>query len=174
MSKILRTFLLTTALLLALADARAQATNLLVSQVPVAPGSNGSAFSTQPKVTLRDGANATVTTDSTTVVTMTVSRNATVVGTATATCASGVATFSGVGIAGLTGATYTLTFTSTGASGGLSVDQNIVNSAAAGPASQLVITAIPSFAVNGAAFGFDLNPTPNYLKVAKWIYDLPG
>ena len=61
MSKILHSFLLTAALLLALADARAQATNLLVSQVPVAPGSNGSAFSTQPKVTLRDGANATVT-----------------------------------------------------------------------------------------------------------------
>lgn len=152
MSKILHSFLLTAALLLALADARAQATNLFVSQVPVAPASNGSVFSTQPKVTLRDGANATVTTDSTTVVTMTVSRNATVVGTATATCASGVATFSGVGISGLTSATYTLTFTSSGASGGLSVNQNIVNSAAAGPASRVMLSTYPGVAVNGSSF----------------------
>ena len=152
MSKILHSFLLTAALLLALADARAQATNLLVSQVPVAPGSNGSAFSTQPKVTLRDGANATVTTDSTTVVTMTVSRNATVVGTATATCASGVATFSGVGISGLTSATYTLTFTSSGASGGLSVNHNVVNSSAAGTASRVMLSTYPGVAVGGSSF----------------------
>lgn len=71
----------------------------------------GAAFTTQPVVVIRDSAGNTVTSDSTSVVTLTVSSGATVVGTATATAASGVATFSTVGLSG-PAASYTLTFSS--------------------------------------------------------------
>ena len=72
----------------------------------------GAAFTTQPVVAIRDAAGNTVTSGAS-VVTMTVSAGGTVVGTATRTAVSGVATFSGVGLSG-TAATYTLTFAASG------------------------------------------------------------
>lgn len=84
MTKILRSTFLLIALLGVCAKALAigQATQLVVTQVPVLPTNNGAVFSTQPVVTLKDASNLVVTTDSTTVVTMTVGRNAQTVGTA--------------------------------------------------------------------------------------------
>jgi hypothetical protein len=73
---------------------------------------SGAAFTTQPVVAVRDAGGTTVTGDNSTVVTMTVSLGATVVGTATATAVGGVATFTDVGISGTAGTAYTLTFAS--------------------------------------------------------------
>ncbi len=74
---------------------------------------SGSAFTTQPVITLRD-AFGNALTNSTASVTMTVSGNGTTVGTTTVNAVAGVATFSGVGISGTAGTPYTLTFVSDG------------------------------------------------------------
>ena len=126
-----------------------------------AGAASGAAFTTQPVVRKLTSGNVLDTSDSTTVVTMTVSRGASIVGTATKTMVAGVATFSGAGVSGFWGKTYTITYTP---ASGDPVTQTIAPTV--GAAAQLVITAYPTFAVNGSAFGFDLNPTPNYLKVA--------
>jgi hypothetical protein len=73
---------------------------------------SGAIFATQPVVAVRDAAGNTVATDNSTVVTMTVSTGATVVGIATATASSGVATFDTVGVSGTAGTSYMLTFAS--------------------------------------------------------------
>jgi len=108
----------------------------------------GAAFTTQPVVTVRDGAGNTVTSDNSTVVTMTVNAGATTVpATATATAAGGVATFSGVGITGTAGTAYTLTY----AAGTLtSATQSITP--VFGPATKLTLTTQAAGAVSGAAF----------------------
>jgi len=82
---------------------------------------NGTPFLTQPVVAIRDAGGNTLTGDSTSVVTMTTS--ATVVGTASATAVGGIARFTGVGVTGTAGASYTLTFSSPGM---LSATQTVV------------------------------------------------
>ena len=72
-----------------------------------------SAFTTQPQITIQDSNNNTVTTSSA-IVTATVSAGGTLVGTTTATASSGVATFTGLGVDGIIGTTYTITYTSVG------------------------------------------------------------
>jgi hypothetical protein len=84
----------------------------LVLTTAAAGAASGAAFNTQPVVAVQDAGNNTVTGDNSTVVTMTVSAGATVVGTATRTAAHGVATFTDVGISGTAGTPYTLTFAS--------------------------------------------------------------
>jgi YVTN family beta-propeller protein len=86
----------------------------LVLTTAAAGAPSGAAFTTQPVVTIRDAAGNTLTSNSTTVVTMTVSAGATVVGTATATASAGVASFANVGISGSAGTSYTLTFSTSG------------------------------------------------------------
>jgi hypothetical protein len=71
------------------------------------------AFTTQPQITIQDSVGNTVTSSSA-VVTATVSAGGTLVGTTTATASSGVATFTGLGVDGTFGATYTITYTATG------------------------------------------------------------
>lgn len=71
------------------------------------------AFTTQPQITVQDASGNTITTSSA-VVTATVSDGGTLVGTTTATASSGVATFSGLGVDGTIGATYTITYTVSG------------------------------------------------------------
>ena len=83
--------------------------NLKSTQLP-SGALNNTAFTTQPTFTILDSKGQLITTDNTTVVTMSVSNGATIIGTATATATAGVATFSGVGITGPAG-TYTLVFT---------------------------------------------------------------
>ena len=70
----------------------------------------GAAFTTQPQVTVQDSGSNTVTSSSA-VVTATVSAGGTLVGTTTATASSGVATFTGLGVDGTIGTTYTITYT---------------------------------------------------------------
>jgi hypothetical protein len=71
------------------------------------------AFTTQPQITVQDSGGSTVTSSSA-VVTATVSDGGTLVGTTTATASSGVATFTGLGVNGTIGTTYTITYTVTG------------------------------------------------------------
>jgi hypothetical protein len=75
--------------------------------------SPGIAFTTQPQITIQDSGGNTIT-SSTAVVTATISTGGTLVGTATATASSGVATFSNLGIRGFGGTAYTITYTASG------------------------------------------------------------
>ena len=84
-----------------------------VLSTAAAGSASGSAFTTQPIITIKDALGNIVTT-STASVTMTVSGNGTTVGTTTVNAVAGVATFSDVGISGTAGTAYTLTFTSAG------------------------------------------------------------
>jgi hypothetical protein len=86
------------------------AKQLAISTQATGNGS-GAPFVNQPVIQIRDSGGNVVTTDNSTVVTMTVSSGATVIGTATATATSGVAAFSNVGLSGTSGS-YTITFTS--------------------------------------------------------------
>jgi hypothetical protein len=78
-----------------------------------AGSASGSAFTTQPVITIKDSFGNTVT-NSTASVTMTVSGNGTTVGTTTVNAVNGIATFTDVGISGTAGTAYTLTFASNG------------------------------------------------------------
>ncbi|MFZ4611974.1 MAG: choice-of-anchor Q domain-containing protein, partial [Gemmataceae bacterium] len=84
-----------------------------VTLTTTAAGSaSGSAFTTQPVITIRDSLGNPVNTTAS--VTMTVSGNGTTVGTTTVNAVAGVATFTNVGISGTAGTAYTLTFASNG------------------------------------------------------------
>jgi hypothetical protein len=73
----------------------------------------GTAFTTQPQITIQDSGSNTVT-SSTALVTATVSTGGTLVGISTATASAGVATFTGLGVNGTIGSTYTITYTASG------------------------------------------------------------
>jgi hypothetical protein len=71
------------------------------------------AFTTQPQITIQDASGNTV--SSSAVVTATISGvGGTLIGSTTATASSGVATFTGLGIDGTSGTTYTITYTVSG------------------------------------------------------------
>ncbi len=71
---------------------------------------SGAAFSVQPRLTLKDASNNTLTLDSTSVVTASVSSGGQLVGTTTATAQLGIATFTDLGITGTAGTAYTITY----------------------------------------------------------------
>jgi len=71
------------------------------------------AFTTQPQITIQF-ANSDTATVSSAVVTASVSTGGTLVGTTTATASSGTATFSGLGVDGIVGEPYTITYTAEG------------------------------------------------------------
>jgi hypothetical protein len=71
------------------------------------------AFTTQPQITIQDSGGTTIT-SSAAVVTATVSAGGTLVGTTTSTASSGVATFTGLGVDGTIGTSYTITYTTVG------------------------------------------------------------
>jgi hypothetical protein len=66
-------------------------------------------FTTQPRITIQDSGGNTVTSSSA-VVTATFSLGGIMIGTDTATATSGVATFTNLGIDGIIGSTYTITY----------------------------------------------------------------
>jgi hypothetical protein len=109
-----------------------------------AGAASGAAFTTQPVVAIRDAAGNTVTSDNSTVVTLTVSAGGTVVGTATVNAVTGVATFTNAGLSGTAGTAYTLTYAATGLT---SATQSVTPTA--GAASQLVLTTQPVAGVSG-------------------------
>ena len=84
---------------------------LAVTRAASSPADAGSAFATQPQVSVKDANGNVVLTDNSTVVTATVSAGGSIIGDDTAVANSGVATFTDLGISGPQG-TYTLTFTS--------------------------------------------------------------
>ncbi len=118
----------------------------LVLTTPAAGAFNGAAFVTQPVVTITDAEGHVVTSDNSTVVTMTVS-GALLVGTTTATVQNGVATFSTAGVSGPVGSTATLTFSAPGLS---SVTQDIL--LALGAPSRLGLEIPAAGAFNGSPF----------------------
>jgi hypothetical protein len=87
----------------------APATQIAITRAAVGT-QRGSAFTTQPQITIQYTNNDTVTVSSA-VVTASVSSGGTLVGTTTATASSGVATFSNLGVNGTIGTTYTISYT---------------------------------------------------------------
>ena len=131
-------------------------------------GVSGSALATQPVVAIQDSASATVTTDSTTVVTLALgnANGATLdcTGGLTKTAASGVATFAGCKVAGA-GTGYTLQASATNLTSATSNAFNVTT----GPAtasSQLVVAApaagvmVPRSRLTFTATTGTLAPTP--------------
>lgn len=73
---------------------------------------SGAAFTTQPKVSILDSSNNVVSADSVSIIYAEVNRGATFIGADSATAISGVATFSSLGIKGIAGRDYTITYRS--------------------------------------------------------------
>jgi hypothetical protein len=92
------------------------ATKVAITRASVGTTDNV-AFTTQPQITIQDASGNTV--SSSAVVTATISGGSggtigTLIGSTTATASSGVATFTGLGIDGTNGTTYTITYTVSG------------------------------------------------------------
>ena len=92
----------------------AGAATQLVLTTAASAAIDGVAFGAQPVLAIRDAAGNTVTSDNASVVSMSTSAGASMVGAGTATVTAGVATFANVGLSGTVGASYTLTFTAPG------------------------------------------------------------
>jgi hypothetical protein len=107
----------------------------------------GAAFSTQPQITLKDQFSGTLLTDSSTVVTATISAGGRLVGTETVTAIAGVATFSDLGISGTAGTSYTVSYS---ASGVTAATQNVTVSV--GAAAKLNVSRNGAGAQTGVAF----------------------
>ena len=145
------------------APVAALATKVAITQASVGTAP-GIAFTTQPQITIQDSGGNTIT-SSTAVVTATVSTGGTLVGTATATASSGVATFSNLGIRGFGGTAYTITYTASG----LTTDTQSVTSSAlivgnTGPGGGKIfyVAASPGFTC-----GAELSETCYYLEAAS-------
>ena len=70
-------------------------------------------LNTQPQIAIRDANGQTITTDNTTIISASVTGlNGSLIGTATATAISGVATFENLGVDGVPGNSYTITYSS--------------------------------------------------------------
>jgi hypothetical protein len=123
-------------------------TKVVSVRTPVGTAS-GAAFSTQPRVSLQDLGSNVVVSDSSTVVTATVSAGASLVGTRTATAVNGVATFDNLGITGTAGTAYTITYSATFGGNALTVATQSVTPTV-GAATQISITTQPVGATAGA------------------------
>ena len=123
-------------------------TKVVSVRTPVGTAS-GAAFTTQPRVSLQDLGNNVVVSDSSTVVTATVSAGASLVGTRTATAVNGVATFDNLGITGTAGTAYTITYSATFGGNALTVATQSVTPTV-GAATQISITTQPVGATAGA------------------------
>jgi hypothetical protein len=120
----------------------------MVASQPSLTAASGTVFGAQPTIQLVDVNNSPVNQPGVQVSVAITGGGATLLGTASATTdGSGIATFSGLGIAGLVN-TYTLTFTS----GSLTSTQSSAIALTPGPATQLVFNpAPPATAASGAA-----------------------
>ena len=112
---------------------------------------SGAAFTTQPVVTIQDSANSTVSTgsSSTAIVSVAVSGGdglALTVGSLTKTAVAGVATFSGFGLTGTTGQSYTLTYSA----GSLTIATGLVTMATGAAIKLFAGSALG--AISGVAF----------------------
>ena len=143
------------------ATAAGPPTNIAITRASVG-SSPGIAFTTQPQITIQDSIGNTVT-SSTAVVTATISTGGTLVGTATATASSGVATFSNLGIRGFSTA-YTITYTVSGLTiATQSVALSALTIGNTGPGGGKIFYVSTS---TGFACGPTLNETCYYLEAA--------
>ena len=106
----------------------------------------GSAFTGHPVVTIKDTSNATMSSNSSTIVTASVSSGGTLIGTKSITASNGVATFSDLGLNGINGTNYVITFKAAG----YSVSQTIA--AATGAANKLELSIPGVGGKSGVAF----------------------
>jgi len=123
-------------------------TQLVFTQQPVA-GVSGAAFTTQPKVAVRDSKGNTVTSIGATTVTLTIGSGAGgTLSACTANTVSGVATFSGCTFAGVVGTNYTLTATTT--SPALTGNSSAFQVSGFGSPTKLAFTTQPVGGVSGS------------------------
>ena len=124
------------------------ATALSVTTQPSATAQSGQPFASQPVIQLRDQSGNAVSQSGVVVSASVNGAGASLIGSASATTsAGGVATFSGLGLAGTIGS-YSLSF----AASGLTAATSSSISLAAGAAAQLTITTQPGGATSGSAF----------------------
>lgn len=93
------------------------ATSLLLQVAPPAPpttSASGAVFASAPQVAVTDAGGNVATADDTTLITATVSAGGSLVGTVTRQVTDGVARFTDLGISGVAGTAYTVTFQATG------------------------------------------------------------
>ena len=149
------------------------ATKVAVTRASVGT-QRGAAFSTQPQVTVQDAGGNTVTSSSA-VVTATVSAGGTLVGTVTATASSGVATFTGLGVNGTIGTTYTITYTVSGLTvatatvtlTGTTCDASFTCQVGdTGPGGGIIFYVAPAFFTQGGASGSMCTTNCKYLEAA--------
>jgi len=115
------------------------ASRLVVTRAPVAAAS-GAALTTQPVAQVSDAFGNVITSDSATVVTAGLASGAggQLGGPLTAATVNGVATFSGLTLAGVVGTAYTLRFTAPGLTAADAVGLTVTG---AGPATQIAVAA---------------------------------
>lgn len=105
------------------------ATSLLLQVAPPAPpttSASGAVFASAPQVAVTDAGGNVATADDTTLITATVSAGGSLVGTVTRQVTDGVARFTDLGISGVAGTTYTVTFQASGlASASSSVEVSV-------------------------------------------------
>jgi len=123
------------------------ATQLALTTAPVT-GASATALTTQPVVTIRDAQGNTVTSSTATVTVTVVGAGGALGGTLTANAVNGVATFSGVTLAGVVGTSYVLRFTSSGLT---PIDSAGVTPSGHGVATQLAVTTQPGGGASGGA-----------------------
>jgi uncharacterized repeat protein (TIGR02543 family) len=122
---------------------------------------NGTAFTrAQPILRIQDATGNTVT-SSTAAVTVTVSNSGVLLGTTSVSAAAGIVSFTNLGIFGVPGSPYTLTFASPGLA---SVTQTILLTSGA--------SLVPSFAAPTPTFdGFTVQIT-NYSRIFNWTFSV--
>jgi hypothetical protein len=129
----------------------AQATSVaakLAIVTPAAGAASGVAFTAQPSIAVQDSAGNTIATNASTVsVALTGGAGGALVGSTTKAAVAGVATFSSLGISGIAGTVYTLTFSD----GALAVATETITPTA-GAANWIQITSAAGGTVTGSAF----------------------
>jgi hypothetical protein len=124
------------------------------AQVLVAPGTSasGALLNPQPQIVIKDVFGNTVTSDNSTVVTVSLKSGAsgTLGGTLTATASAGIAQFSNVTLTGLVGTNYVLEF-DPNTSGVTSIDSSAINLTPGTP-TQLLLSTLAATANSGQAF----------------------
>ena len=126
--------------------------------VEIAGSKTGAAFTTQPQITLRDLQSSTMTADNSTIVTATVSAGGVLVGSKQETATAGVVTFVNLGLSGVNGTSYIITFSA----GGFTATQSIV--AVTGDAKKLILT---TSGIGGAStVAFTTQPIVKVIDIA--------
>ena len=152
----------------------APATKVAVTRASVGTARR-TAFTTQPQITIQY-ANSDTATVSTAQVTATISTGGTLVGTTTATASAGTATFSGLGVDGTVGSTYTITYTVenlTVATESITLTGTTCNGATficqvgdTGPGGGIVFYVAPTTFTQQGATGFMCSNECKYLEAA--------